>query len=256
MMSQNGCTCYDETTRKCPIKGHPERQSMQKPTTNLFHHFRGGVYFVITRGKHTETNEDMVAYAGTGNGGSEGIWFRPATMFDGLYCCRRCDKTWPRFTRCGEPQAEVCDCPPFEECTRCGGWGSFDIGEGYSSIPELIAKLHECYKGSEIYWTDDVRQLFLMAIDLQYHKDQIDVGFDLKYHKKQLENLRQRAQSALDRCSMCEGTGIVDLPVPLIFNCIKCGGTMTGEPLTCENREPLDDVEPDSGPWSCDLGEK
>lgn len=44
-----------------------------------YEHYKGGVYEYITTAIHTETGEEMMIYAGTGE--TKGIWARPKEMF-------------------------------------------------------------------------------------------------------------------------------------------------------------------------------
>jgi len=45
-----------------------------------FRHYKGDLYTLITVAKHSETGEELVIYAGCGEGAT-GIWARPAKMF-------------------------------------------------------------------------------------------------------------------------------------------------------------------------------
>lgn len=45
-----------------------------------FRHKKGGKYTLITVARHSETGEELVIYAGCGEG-ANGIWARPAKMF-------------------------------------------------------------------------------------------------------------------------------------------------------------------------------
>lgn len=43
-------------------------------------HYKGGLYFLIDRATHTETEEEMVVYNAFDQ---SKVWVRPAAMFDG-----------------------------------------------------------------------------------------------------------------------------------------------------------------------------
>lgn len=70
------------------------------------------------------------------------------------------------------------------------------------------------------------------------------------YHKKDGTPVRgilkREAQREIDSYTRC--------------TCVNCGGTMNGDGYTqayvCENRELLEDVEADSGPWYCEFIER
>jgi hypothetical protein len=44
-----------------------------------YRHFKGGLYYIFFVGRHTETDEEMVAYAAWDKPNE--YWFRPAKMF-------------------------------------------------------------------------------------------------------------------------------------------------------------------------------
>lgn len=53
---------------------------MDSPKTNeVYEHYKGDKYQVVTLGKHTETGEDMVVYRALYGDGN--IWIRPREMF-------------------------------------------------------------------------------------------------------------------------------------------------------------------------------
>jgi hypothetical protein len=46
--------------------------------TGVYQHFKGGLYYVVGMGKHSETQEDLVVYRD-----SKGeFWLRPISMFN------------------------------------------------------------------------------------------------------------------------------------------------------------------------------
>ncbi|WP_067924072.1 DUF1653 domain-containing protein [Alicyclobacillus shizuokensis] len=61
----------------------------------LFQHFKGGLYTVVGVGKHSETQEDMVAYVDE-NGD---LWFRPLSMWNDLV--EKDGERVPRFKSLG-----------------------------------------------------------------------------------------------------------------------------------------------------------
>ncbi|MEG0385661.1 MAG: DUF1653 domain-containing protein [Solibacillus sp.] len=44
-----------------------------------YKHYKGNIYTIITIGKHTETNEELVVYTD-----EKEVWVRPAEMFFGV----------------------------------------------------------------------------------------------------------------------------------------------------------------------------
>lgn len=44
---------------------------------DVYKHYKGGIYFIIGMGKHTESEEDLVIYEGTDGR----LWARPSSMF-------------------------------------------------------------------------------------------------------------------------------------------------------------------------------
>jgi len=55
-----------------------ENQSRPKPG-EIYQHFKGSQYVVVTVGTHTETEEDCVVYHGRG---SDKIWIRSLKMWN------------------------------------------------------------------------------------------------------------------------------------------------------------------------------
>lgn len=62
------------------------------------------------------------------------------------------------------------------------------------NLEQLIAKLYERYEQSENSWLEDISVLFEMAMDLEYGCGDGPGSMN----EKQLEDLRQKAQTALD----------------------------------------------------------
>ena len=60
----------------------------------VYRHYKGGLYYVLGVGKHTETGEELVVYRGV-NGGSP-FWCRPLSKF-----IEKLDDGRPRFTEEG-----------------------------------------------------------------------------------------------------------------------------------------------------------
>lgn len=64
----------------------------------LYQHFKGGLYWVMGTGKHSETLEEMVVYVkyhGPGDLGMNDMWVRPATMWS-----EEVKPGVPRFRKC------------------------------------------------------------------------------------------------------------------------------------------------------------
>lgn len=63
-----------------------------------YRHFKGKEYRVLCLARHSETREEMVVYQALY--GEQGIWVRPAAMWDELI--EREGKTLRRFTFIGD----------------------------------------------------------------------------------------------------------------------------------------------------------
>ena len=67
-----------------------------------YRHFKGNVYRVLHRAKHSETLEEMVVYQAMY--GERDIWVRPKTMFEEVI--ERDGKTFIRFSPISAEEAE------------------------------------------------------------------------------------------------------------------------------------------------------
>jgi len=58
-----------------------------RPELKKYRHIKSGkVYVTVAQAKHSETLTPLTIYSGVGEGGSEGIWARPTSMFhDGRF---------------------------------------------------------------------------------------------------------------------------------------------------------------------------
>lgn len=74
------------------------------PEPGLYRHFKGGLYEVVGRVRHSETLEEMVLYRALY--GERGLWVRPRAMF--LEAVTDAGTDRPRFERI-EPPAESWD---------------------------------------------------------------------------------------------------------------------------------------------------
>ena len=59
-----------------------------------YRHFKGNEYEVLFTARHSETEEEMVVYRALY--GEQGIWVRPASMWDEVVVCN--GKKTQRFT--------------------------------------------------------------------------------------------------------------------------------------------------------------
>ena len=68
-----------------------------------YRHFKGKIYKVLHRAKHSETLEDIVVYQAMY--GEQGIWVRPKSMFEEVI--ERDGKTFRRFSPISKEDAET-----------------------------------------------------------------------------------------------------------------------------------------------------
>ena len=71
-------------------------------TGKYYRHFKGNVYRVLHRAKHSETLEEMVVYQAMY--GERGLWVRPKAMFEEVI--ERDGKTFRRFSQISDEEAK------------------------------------------------------------------------------------------------------------------------------------------------------
>ena len=68
----------------------------------IYRHFKGNLYQIVTIAEHTETGEQMVVYQAMY--GERGVWVRPKSMFEEVI--ERNGKIFRRFSPISAEEAE------------------------------------------------------------------------------------------------------------------------------------------------------